>query len=477
MDPRTQRGETAEEKRLAEDASRERNWKRWGPYVSERQWATVREDYSPYGNCWDYFPHDHARSRAYRWGEDGLLGIADRQCRLCFALALWNGKDPILKERLFGLTGSEGNHGEDVKELYYYLDSTPTHSYMKALYKYPQSEYPYGLLIDANRRGGLGASEFELIDTGIFNEDRYFVVFAEYAKASENDILIRLTIANRGPEKATLHLSPTLWFRNTWSWGPVPEESTNKPSIALERDGVVRARHDVLGEYQLAYEGKATSLFTENETNSARIHNYPNGRSFVKDAFHEYVVRARSDAVNPEKTGTKFAPHYVLEIEPGKSRVVRLRLSAVAGSDDAGEPGSTPSAIAAFSDFDRIFTQRIREADEFYDSVIPSEMDQDAKKVARQGYAGLLWSKQFYNYAIREWLSGDPAQPPPPSERHFGRNREWTHLFNRDVISMPDKWEYPWFAAWDLAFHMIPFSKIDPDFAKKQLNLFLREWY
>jgi hypothetical protein len=476
---------TAEHQRLQEDAARNKNWKRWGPYVSERQWATVREDYSPYGNCWDYFPHDHARSRAYRWGEDGLLGIADRQCRLCFALALWNGKDPILKERLFGLTGSEGNHGEDVKELYYYLDSTPTHSYMKALYKYPQTEYPYELLVEENRRGGLGAPEFELIDTGAFNDDRYFDVFAEYAKASEDDILIRLTIANRGPEKATLHLLPTLWFRNTWSWGPVPEECTNKPSIALERDGLVCTRHDVLGEYHLAYEGNAKPLFTENETNSARIYNYPNGQRFVKDAFHEYVVHGRGDTVNPENVGTKFAPYYLLEIEPGKSHVVRLRFSAVAGGDDvgsgrdraSGRPGSAPPATNSFADFDRIFAQRISEANEFYDAVIPSEMDQEARKVARQGYAGLLWSKQFYNYVIREWLSGDPAQPPPPSERQLGRNREWTHLFNRDVISMPDKWEYPWFAAWDLAFHMIPFSKIDPHFAKKQLNLFLREWY
>src|SRR5919198_943841 len=396
---------TAERQRLEHEAGRTKNWKRWGPYLSERQWATVREDYSPYGNCWDYFPHEHARSRAYRWGEDGLLGISDRQCRLCFALALWNGKDPILKERLFGLTGSEGNHGEDVKELYYYLDSTPTHSYMKALYKYPQAEYPYARLIEENRRRGLGAPELELIDTGAFNEDRYFDVFAEYAKASENDILIRLTIANRAPDKATLHLLPTLWFRNTWSWGPVPEECTNKPSIAFERDGVVCARHDALGEYQLTYEGNATPLFTDNETNSARIHNYPNGQPFVKDAFHEYVVYGQTDAVNP------------------------------------------------------------------------SEMDQKARKVARQGYAGLLWSKQFYNYVIREWLSGDPAQPPPPSERQFGRNREWTHLFNRDVISMPDKWEYPWFAAWDLAFHCAPLSLVDVDFAKEQVELLLETRY
>jgi hypothetical protein len=508
---------TTEHQRLEHEAARTKNWKRWGPYLSERQWATVREDYSPYGNCWEYFPHDHARSRAYRWGEDGLLGISDRQCRLCFALALWNGNDPILKERLFGLTGSEGNHGEDVKELYYYLDSTPTHSYMKALYKYPQAEYPYSRLIEENRRRGLGAPELELIDTGVFNEDRYFDVFAEYAKVSENDILIRLTIANRGPEKATLHLLPTLWFRNTWSWGPIPEESTNKPSITLEGDGLVRAQHDVLGSYQLAFEVNAPPLFTENETNSARIHNYANGQHFAKDAFHEYVVHGRADAVNPENIGTKFAAHYVLEIEPGESQVVRLRLSsidpgsargsravfgglaedsidqlggAVSSSENSPSRGDSeghgdpprsarePRALPnPFEDFDEVFAQRTKEADEFYDAVIPSESNGEAKKVARQGYAGLLWSKQFYQYCVREWLSGDPAQPAPPPERNFGRNREWTHLFNRDVISMPDKWEYPWFAAWDLAFHMIPFSKIDPDFAKKQLILFLREWY
>jgi len=457
---------TAEHQRLTEDAARTTNWKRWGPYLSERQWATVREDYSPYGNCWDYFPHDHARSRAYRWGEDGLLGITDRQCRLCFALALWNGKDPILKERLFGLTGSEGNHGEDVKELYYYLDSTPTHSYMKALYKYPQAEYPYARLAEENRRRGLGAPELELIDTGVFNEDRYFDVSAEYAKGSENDVLIRLTVANRGPEKATLHLLPTLWFRNTWSWGEIAEECTSKPLIALERDGLAHVHHDQLGEYQIAYEGDGTPLFTENETNSARLHGYPNGQPFVKDAFHEYVVHGRTDAVNPGQTGTKFAPHYVLKIEPGQSQFVRLRLSA---------KGEVPGD--ALADFDQIFAERMKEADEFYDAISPAGIDEESMKVARQGYAGLLWSKQFYNYVIRDWLAGDPAQPSPPPERNFGRNREWTHLFNRDIISMPDKWEYPWFAAWDLAFHMIPFSKIDPHFAKKQLNLFLREWY
>src|SRR4030095_6567546 len=326
MDPKTLRGETAEEKRLAEDAARVRNWKRWGPYLSERQWATVREDYSPYGNCWDYFPHDHARSRAYRWGEDGLLGITDRQCRLCFALALWNGKDPILKERLFGLTGSEGNHGEDVKELYYYLDSTPTHSYMKALYKYPQAEFPYARLIEENRRRGLGGSEFELIDSSVFSEDRYFDVTAEYAKASENDILIRFTIATRGRERSTIHLLPTLWFRNTWSWGPVPEECATKPSIALDRDGLVRAKHDQLGEYQLAYEGDAVPLFTENETNAQRLHGYVNGSALAKDGFHEFVIHNRNDAVSAADRGTKFAAYSKIDIEPGESRIFRLRL-------------------------------------------------------------------------------------------------------------------------------------------------------
>ncbi|PYK68960.1 MAG: glucosidase [Verrucomicrobia bacterium] len=479
---------TAEHKRLNDDARRARNWKRWGPYLSERQWATVREDYSPYGNCWDYFPHDHARSRAYRWGEDGLLGITDRQCRLCFALALWNGKDPILKERLFGLTGSEGNHGEDVKELYYYLDSTPTHSYMKALYKYPQAEFPYARLVEENRRRGLGATEFELFDSGVFDDDRYFDVFAEYAKADENDILIRLTIANRGPERSTLHLLPTLWFRNTWSWGKIPEECTSKPTLTLDRHGVVRAHHEQLGEYLLAYEGDATPLFTDNETNAVRLYGSANGNAFAKDAFHEYIVRGRADAVNPANTGTKFAACYKIDIEPGESKVVRLRLSAVAEGGDPGgkrshtqsQPGSAPPATTtedAFTNFDELFAQQIAEADEFYNAITSVGIDEEAKKVARQGYAGLLWSKQFYNYVIREWLSGDPAQPPPPAERLNGRNKEWSHLFNRDIISMPDKWEYPWFAAWDLAFHMIPFSKIDPHFAKKQLNLFLREWY
>src|SRR3989454_4098651 len=376
----------AEKTRLAEDARREKNWKRWGPYLSERQWGTVREDYSEDGDPWNYFPHDQARSRAYRWGEDGLLGITDRQCRLCFGLALWNSKDTMLKERLFGLTGSEGNHGEDVKELYYYLDSTPTHSYMKALYKYPQAEYPYARLVEENRRRGLGAPELELIDTGVFNEDRYFDVSAEYAKGSENDVLIRLTVANRGPEAATLHLLPTLWFRNTWSWGEIAEECTSKPLIASERDGLAHVHHDQLGEYQIAYEGDATPLFTENETNSARLHGYPNGQPFVKDAFHEYVVHGRTDAVNPGQTGTKFAPHYVLKIEPGQSQVVRLRLSA---------KGEVPGD--ALADFDQIFAERMREAGEIYYANSPPRIGGETMKGGRPGYAGRVLRKQIFN--------------------------------------------------------------------------------
>jgi len=455
-----------EETRLDENACREKNWERWGPYLSERQWATVREDYSAYGGCWDYFPHDHARSRAYRWGEDGLLGITDRRCRLCFALALWNGRDPILKERLFGLTGSEGNHGEDVKECYFYLDSTPTHSYMRALYKYPQAEFPYSRLIEENRRRGLQSPEFELTDTGVFDDDRYFDVFAEYGKNSPNDILIRITIWNRGPESARLHLLPTLWFRNTWSWGPIFDECTAKPSLALKRDGLVEAEHGELGEYQFAYEKAGEPLFTDNETNAMRLFGVQNSSPYVKDAFHEYIVHARKDAVNPNRTGTKFSPCYALEVDTGGSETIRLRLTAKA-----------EAPAEAFTGFDEILNQRKQEADEFYASKIPAGIPEDSLAVARQGYAGLLWSKQFYHYVIREWLSGDSTQPPPHPDRKQGRNREWLHLFNRDIISMPDKWEYPWFAAWDLAFHMIPMARVDPDFAKQQLLLFLREWY
>ncbi len=454
--------------RLREDAAREKNWKRWGPYLSERQWATVREDYSAGGNPWESFPHDHARSRAYRWGEDGLLGITDRECRLCFALALWNGRDPILKERLFGLTGPEGNHGEDVKECYFYLDSTPTHSYMKALYKYPQAEFPYENLVRTNRERGLNGAEFELADTGVFDEGRYFDVFAEYAKGSPNDILIRITVVNRGPEAATLHLLPTLWFRNVWSGGDVPEMTKVKPALRMKGERLIGAEHERLGNFQFAFETDARPLFTENETNAQRLYGVANPPPHVKDAFHEHVIRGDERAVNPENTGTKAALHEVLELGAGESRTIRLRLSAV---DEAPRE-------AFGAGFDETFALRIGEADEFYDLIAKSgSADPEPRNVTRQAYAGLLWTKQFYYYTIREWLAGDPSQPAPPPERRHGRNSEWMHLYNRDVLSMPDKWEYPWFAAWDLAFHMIPLARIDPDLAKHQLGLLLREWY
>jgi len=463
----------AEARRLEEDSTRTRNWKRWGPYLAERQWGTVREDYSPGGECWASFSHDHARSRAYRWGEDGLLGITDRECRLCFALALWNGNDPILKERLFGLTGPEGNHGEDVKECYYYLDSTPTHSYMKALYKYPQREYPYGRLVEENRRRGKGDPEFELLDSGVFDDDRYFDVVAEYAKAGPDDVLIRITVANRGPDAATLHLLPTLWFRNTWSPGRAGDGyPSSKPMLTLAGAASVVAEHETLGRFRFsAAPGPGgdgpTLLFTENETNFARLFHVPTPTPYVKDAFHEYVVNGRHDAVNPAGEGTKAAAYYALEVPARGEVTVRLRLAAEADMPRAPF-GRT---------FDATFAARLREADEFYEERTPPAATEEERRVLRQGYAGLLWTKQFYYYVVKEWLEGDPAHPPPPASRRWGRNRDWGHLFNRDVISMPDKWEYPWYAAWDLAFHMVPFARIDPDFAKHQLLLLLREWY
>ena len=484
---------TAEEKRLEESREHTANWQRWGPYLSERQWGTVREDYSEYGSCWDYFSHDHARSRAYRWGEDGLLGITDRECRLCFALALWNGRDPILKERLFGLTGPEGNHGEDVKECYYYLDSTPTHSYMKALYKYPQAEYPYARLVEENRRRGKLDPEFELADAGVFEDNRYFDVFAEYAKASPNDILIRITVANRGPEASTVQLLPTLWFRNTWSWGCTHEGCEMKPRIEAVGDGVATARHATLGIFQfLADAGpdgqRPTLLFTENETNADRLYQISNGSHKVKDAFHQYVVHRDTDAVNAQPFGTKMAAHYSFEVPAGSEVVVRLRLvENVATSIPARREVNRKTHAAlisgndrrhGFNDFDELFQLRIQEADEFYAThTRHANIDDERGRVARQANAGLLWSKQFYHYIVKNWLEGDPDQPPPPESRKHGRNHDWPHLFNRDVISMPDKWEYPWYAAWDLAFHMIPMAKVDPEFAKSQLELFLREWY
>jgi Glycosyl hydrolase family 63 C-terminal domain len=461
----------AEQERLAADAKRAANWKRWGPYLSERQWATVREDYSPEGACWDYFPHDHARSRAYRWGEDGLLGITDRECRLCFALALWNGKDPILKERLFGLTGPEGNHGEDVKEEYFYLDSTPTHSYLKALYKYPQTEFPYGLLMEENRQRTKFDPEFELIDTGIFENNRYFDIFAEYAKNAPDDILIRITVANRGSESATLHLLPTLWFRNTWTWKCAHEGTSTKPQIRREKENLLVTSHETLGKFFLATGATPDArepllLFTENETNSRRLWDAGVEDGFVKDAFHEYVVRGRRNAVRVNGAGTKAAAHYILSIPAGGSQTVKLRLFA--------EKESPEQPLG--KSFDQIFEARIDEAHEFYSLLGLATLNDDERNVVRQAYAGLLWSKQFYHYIVQDWLNGDPNIEPPESRKH-GRNVEWQHMYSRDLISMPDKWEYPWFAAWDLAFHMIPLAHIDPEFAKSQLILFLREWY
>jgi hypothetical protein len=462
----------AEERRLTEDAERQRNWKRWGPYLSERQWGTVREDYSAHGDCWNDFPHDHARSRAYRWGEDGLLGVCDREGRLCFALALWNGKDPILKERLFGLAGPEGNHGEDVKEEYYYLDSTPTHSYLKALYKYPLGEYPYARLVEENRRRGLGERELELADTGALAGGRYVDVVAEYAKATPNDLLVRITLANRSDAEAELHVLPTLWFRNTWSWGRESEGYGARPSLRLDKTGAVHAEHATLGRFRLVAapgpDGRAPEwLFTENDTNAERLWGGANERPYVKDAFHEYVVHGRSEAVNPGQTGTKAAAHYRVVVPARGEVVLRLRLFA--------EEEAPRRPFGA--DFPLVLRQRIDEADAFYGARVPAGASAEEARVLRQGWAGLLWSKQFYHYVVRDWLEGDPAQPVPPRERRAGRNADWPHLYNRDVLSMPDKWEYPWFAAWDLAFHMIPFADVDPHFAKEQLLLFLREWY
>jgi hypothetical protein len=463
---------TAEERRLLEDARRQKNWKRWGPYLAERQWGTVREDYSADGDTWHYFTHEQARSRAYRWGEDGLLGITDRECRLCFALALWNGRDPILKERLFGLTNGEGNHGEDVKECYFYLDSTATHSYLKALYKYPQAEFPYRWLVEENRRRGRHDPEAELADSGIFNDGRYFDVLAEYAKDSPNDLLIRITVANRGPEPAGLHLLPTLWFRNTWSWGSGHEDHWPKPAIRQDGADAIVAEHTTLGRYRLLAAPSAGGqtplvLFTDNETNQHRLFQVPNTNPYVKDAFHEYLIARRAEAVNPSGVGTKTALHYFFEIPAGGQVAVQLRLF----TDDE-------APVDPFGrDFEQTFAKRIREADEFYQVRIPSTLSREEQHAVRQAYAGLLWSKQFYYYVVKDWLNGDPGQPPPPAGRLQGRNSDWTHLFNRDVISMPDKWEYPWYASWDLDFQMIPFADIDPQFAKDQQILFQREWY
>ena len=453
--------ECTEQKRLNDARELAIPWKKWGPYLSERQWGTVREDYSEGGDAWDYFTHDQARSRAYRWGEDGIAGISDDQQQLCFALALWNGRDPILKERMFGVTNSESNHGEDVKEYYFYVDSTPTHSYMKYLYKYPQGEYPYCDLVETNRRRSREEFEYELLDTGIFNEDRYFDVFVEYAKAAPEDTLIRITVHNRGPEAAEIHLLPTLWFRNTWSWGV---DCQSKPSLNLVADGVVKASHPTMVDYTFQCEGNPELLFTENETNVARLWGQPNAMPYVKDAFHEYVVNGNKGAVNPDKKGTKAAASYTLRIPAGEMQEVRLRLSSAPAKD-------------AFSDFDRILTSRITDADEFYNRITPESMSKEERQVHRQALAGMLWSKQFYYFDLDKWLTEHHAHPMTAEPRKNFRNTEWFHMLNRDIISMPDKWEYPWYAAWDLAFHTVSLSLVDFDFAKEQLLLMLRNLY
>ena len=462
---------SAEQKRLDEDQRREKNWKRWGPYLSERQWGTVREDYSESGDAWGYFPHEHARSRAYRWGEDGLMGFTDRECRLCFSLALWNGQDAILKERLYGLTGPQGNHGEDVKEHYYYLDSTPTHSYCKALYKYPQAAYPYEKLVAENARRDRRQREYEIEDTGIFQDNRYFDVFVEYAKEGPDDIFIRITAHNRGPEAAPLHLLPTLWFRNSWIWGCRHDGCTLKPSLWLE-NGVVRTRHQLLEEFRFSAgttnAGIAPEwLFTENETNTPLLYSSPSYTNYFKDAFHRRVVNQQLDAVSPHQRGTKVAAWYSTFVPAGGEVSIDLRLSSSA----EGTGLLSPQKQSA------VFSHRLAEADQFYLRNESRGATGEEARIFRQCYAGLLWSKQFYHYVVEDWLEGDPSQPTPPEVRKIQRNHNWQHLFNRDVISMPDKWEYPWYAAWDLAFHMIPMAEIDPQFAKDQLLVFLREWY
>ena len=458
---------TTDHERLDTDGAA---WRQWGPYLSERAWSTVREDYSHDGSAWDYLTHDQARSRAYRWNEDGLAGISDDKGRLCFALALWNGQDPILKERLFGLTGNQGNHGEDVKEVYYYLDSTPAHSYMNMLYKYPQAAFPYAQLLAENARRTRDDPEFELLDTGVFAADRYFDVFVEYAKATPTDILVRISAVNRGPDPAPLHLLPTLWFRNCWSWAP----NVERPAMRQGPDGPgflgLTARHDTLGTYECYCEGAAELLFTENDTNAERLYGAPNPTPYVKDAFHEYVIAGKREAVNPQREGTKAAALYSGPVLPGATWTVRLRLTKVA-------PGAAGPA-APFADFDALFAQRMEEADAFYADLQPDGLDDDMRDVQRQAFAGMLWSKQFYHFVVDRWLEGDqPAQPAPPAERATGRNHEWRHLYNERVMSMPDKWEYPWYASWDLAFHCIPFALIDSDFAKSQIDLLTREWY
>jgi hypothetical protein len=461
--------DTHEGARLKTIQQRVGHWNRWGPFLSERAWGTVREDYSENGDAWNFFPHDHARSRAYRWNEDGLAGICDRHQYLCFALALWNGRDPILKERAFGLTSGEGNHGEDVKDYYFYLDNTPTHSYMKYLYKYPQGEFPYAHLVAENHRRNKLDREYELVDTGIFDDGRYFDVVAEYAKAGAEDLLIRITLSNRGPDPAPIHVLPTLWFRNTWSWG----RNDRRPALKADRAQAqtafssIRAKCEELGEYTLYCAGADELLFTENETNSERLWQTPSRTPYVKDAFHEYVVNGKRDAVNPAATGTKAAARYVRTLGGGETVTLQLRLAATRGV----------TITNPFADFDAQFTRCKEEADEFYGVVMPKTLSADERLIARQAFSGMLWSKQHYHYVVTEWLEGDADQPAPSAARWQGRNHDWTHLFARDVISMPDKWEFPWFASWDLGFHCVSLANVDPQLAKDQILLMLREWY
>jgi Glycosyl hydrolase family 63 C-terminal domain len=450
-----------EQKRLLETKSREKDWKRWGCYLSERAWGTVREDYSPHGSAWDYLPFDVSRSRAYRWSEDGIGGISDRKQRICFSLSLWNENDAFLKERLFGLSGPQGNHGEDVKEYYYYLDCTPTHSYMKMLYKYPQKAFPYDELLKENARRSRDEPEYELIDTGIFDDNKYFDVFIEYAKADAEDIYVKITAHNRSNEAAPLHLLPTIWFRNTWRW---QDSKTEIPNLRLTEKDVIELEHSELGKRYLHCQGSSNLLFTENETNNEVLFNSPNPTEFVLDGISDYVVDGKHDKVNPKNIGTKAAAHYVLNIEGNSSKTIYLRLS-----DSAIR--NPQSAI------EQIFAQRIAEANEFYADIIPKKLSTDAQSVMRQAFAGMLWSKQYYHYVVKDWIEGDSGQPTPPEVRKKGRNSTWQHLYNDDIISMPDTWEYPWYAAWDLAFHCIPLALVDAEFAKDQLILMLREWY
>jgi Glycosyl hydrolase family 63 C-terminal domain len=464
---------TAEHRRLDEARSGVK-WRRWGTYLAERQWGTVREDYSANGDAWNYFPHEHARVRAYRWGEDGLLGLSDSRGILNFGVALWNGKDPYLKERLFGLSGPEGNHGESVGELYWYVDGTPTHSYSRALYKYPQNEFPYERLREMARNAGKNAPSPRLQDTGIFDEDRYFDVELEYAKAGPDDILVRITVTNRGPDPASIDVLPTFWYRNTWAWdGPKPR-NPNKPELRAvysPEDGssYVEGTDPYHGKVKIWFDGAKELLFTDNETNTAVLYNTPNKTSYVKDAFHQYVVKRQRAAVSPARAGTKTAGHWTEEIPAGESRIFRARFSTA--------PAPAGAAFAPFADFDVVCALRRREADAFYAAVAPPGLSEEAANVHRQALAGLLWSKQYYAFDVNRWLTGDPGAPPPPAGRKNARNREWRHLFNSEVLSMPDKWEYPWYAAWDLAFHCIPLALVDPDLAKEQLVLLTREWY